>query len=125
MAAQRKIKTISNQPYAYPLPEQEPHRHARTHSRRVARKSFYNLKWLLALCGVGVFALMFLQLYMDSQINHLRAQAEWTRIEINNELIINEQLSSQVSELSRPARIIEIGTQSGLTNEGDIIRIQR
>ena len=80
---------------------------------------------LLAICGVGVFGLMFMQLYLDSQINHINVQAELTRMEINNALVMNEQLAAQVSELSRPARIIEIAEARGLTINDNVIRIGR
>lgn len=124
MAAQRKFDTITHLPNTQPQWEQAPDRVV-IRRQKATKKSFYNLKMLLAISGIGVFSLMFMQLYLDSQINHINAQAELTRMEIAQELIINEQLASTVSELSRPTRITEIATNRGLTINDNVIRIRR
>lgn len=125
MAAQRKYEAIPHLPNGLPQQEQHPNRVVKKRLEKSVKKNFYGVKMLFAICGVGMFGLMFMQLYLDSQINHINAQAELTRMEINSELIINEQLASTVSELSRPTRIIEIATERGLTFNDNVIRIGR
>lgn len=125
MAAQRKLNATMPIPNGQPQREQRPRRVVKKRSEKAPRKRFYGFKMLFAICGVGMFGLMFMRLYLDSQINHINAQAELTRMEIDRELVINEQLASQVSELSRPTRIIEIATEHGLTFNDNVIRIRR
>ncbi|MCL2560546.1 MAG: hypothetical protein FWE07_08675 [Turicibacter sp.] len=125
MAAQRNVDTVTYLPHQQPRREQQPDQVVTRRVRRRRKRSLYSIKLLLALCGMGVFALMFMQLYWDSQINHLNSQAEVTRLEINRALLINEQLASQVSELSRPTRIIDIAIENGLIISENVIRIQR
>ena len=125
MAAQRKFNTMPEMPNRQPGQEQNPSRVVKKHLKKSAKKKFYSIKMLLAISGVGVFGLMFMQLYLDSQINHINAQAEFMRVEINQALVRNEELASQVSELSRLTRIVEIATSHGLTLNDNVIRIER
>ena len=87
------------------------------------KRSFYTLKMLLTVCGIGIFGLMFIQLYMDSQINHIHYDIQRVRGDINHQLTINEQLNAQISELSQYARIIEIAYERGLTLSENIINV--
>ena len=110
------------------LPNQQPDS-PRVVRRRIEKKPkgrFYTLKMLLTACGIGVFALMFIQLYMDTQINHIHYDIQRTRMEINRQVLINEQLNAYISELSQHSRIIEIATARGLSfNAENIVDIQR
>lgn len=130
MAAQRKnsqLEAIKHLQQPQHLPDQQPDS-PRVVRRRVEKKpkrNFYTLKMLLTLCGIGVFGLMFIQLYMDAQLNHIHYQMQRVQMEINLESAINEQLSAQISELSQHARIIEIATERGLSVSENIINIQR
>jgi cell division protein FtsL len=125
MAAQRKVDTLTHLPNQQPQWEQSPRRVVKKRLEKAPKRNFYSIKLLLAICGVGVFGLMFMRLYLDSQINHINAQTELTRMAINNQLIINEELAAQVADLSRQTRIIEIATERGLTFNDNVIRIGR
>lgn len=125
MAAQRNFDTITHLPNRQPQREHTPDKVVKKRLEKRAKKSFYSIRMLFAICGMGMFGLMFMQLYLDSQINHINAQVELARMEIEQELIINEELASMVSELSRPARINEIATARGLTINDNVIRIER
>ena len=109
------------------LPNQQPDS-PQVVRRRIEKKPkgrFYTLKMLLTACGIGVFALMFIQLYMDTQINHYHYDIQHTRVAINRVNFRNEQLNAQISELSQHSRIIEIATARGLSfNAENIIDIQ-
>ena len=125
MAAQKKVNQIIHLPQQQPQKEQSPSRVIKRRLEPVRKRSFYSFKLLFAICGIGVFCLMFLQLYLDSHINHINAQAEMTRMQVNQELSINEQLASQVSALSRPTRIMGIASEQGLTFNDNVVRIRR
>ena len=125
MATQKKFDIITGTPSREPQREQHPGRVVKKRLEKAPRRSFYSIKMLLAICGLGVFGFMFAQLYLDSQINHINTQTELVRMRINQELVINEQLASQVSELSRYTRIVEIATDRGLTFNDNVIRIGR
>ena len=130
MAAKRKdvhlesIKHIQQPQY---LPDQQlgSPRIVRRRVEKKPKRNFYTLKMLFVACGIGVFGLMFMGLYMDSQINHVHYEMQRVRMTIDRELAINEQLSAQISELSQHSRIIEIATSRGLTFNENIISIQR
>ena len=130
MAAERKNVQLEASKYmSQPgyLPNQQPEspRVVRRRAERKPKRSFYTLKMLLTVCGIGVFGLMFIQLYMTSQINHIHYQVQNMQIDINRELAINEQLNVQISELSQYSRIIEIATSRGLTFNENIENIER
>jgi len=130
MAARRKdeyLDAVRHVPQPQYLPNQQPDS-PKVVKRRIDKKpkrSFYTLKMLLSTCGIGVFGLMFVQLYMISQINHVHYEIQRVRVNINREIAINEQLSAQISELSQYSRIIEIATARGLEFNENIINIQR
>ena len=129
MAAERKniqLETIGHMTQPQHQPNQRPNS-PQVVKRRVENKpkrSFYTLKMLLTVCGIGIFGLMFIQLYMDSQINHTHYQIQRVRRDISHHLTVNEELNAQISELSQYSRIIEIAEERGLTlsaNENIII----
>ena len=131
MAAQRKkiqLEMMKQMPQPQHFPNQQP-RSPHVVKRQIEKKpkrSFYTLKMLLTVCGIGIFGLMFIQLYMISQINHYHYQMQEVRTNIERELTVNEQLNAQIAELSQYSRIIEIATVRGLTlSENDVIHIQR
>ena len=131
MAAQRKktqLETMRQMPQPQHLPNQQPGS-ARVVKRQIEKKpkrSFYTLKMLLTVCGIGIFGLMFIQLYTISQINHYHYQMQEVRTNIERELSRNEQLNAQIAELSQYSRIIEIATARGLTlSENDVLHIER
>ena len=112
------------------LPQHLPHQQPESPQivrRRVETKPkgrFYTLKMLLTVCGLGIFALMFLGLYVDTQINHVHYDIQRTRMSINEVNNLNEQLNAQIAELSQHSRIMEIATARGLTfNENNTITI--
>ena len=112
-----------------PQPGHQPNQHpdsSRVVRRRVEnrpKRSFYTIKMLLTVCGVGIFGLMFIQLYMDSQINHIHYDIQRVRININRELAVNEELNARISEMSQYSRIREVATERGLTLSDNIIKI--
>lgn len=116
------VDPLQHAPYEHPYREEQA---PRTRVRRVIRKKsrLYNPKFLLFLCGLGIFALMFGQLYIDAQVNRVHRQVEETRREIARETIVNEQLQGHISELSQHARVLEIASQRGLTFNENIIYI--
>jgi len=125
MAAKKQNMQLEQPMYQ---PNQQPDS-SKVIRRRIKKKSkgrLYTLKMLLTVCGVGVFALMFIQLYMDTQINHYHYDIQRTRMIINREVLRNEQLNAQISELSQHSRIIYIATSRGLSFDAEnIIDIQR
>jgi len=132
MAAKRKEKQIENANYmqAQPqyLPNQQPDspRIIRRRTERKVRKRFQTFKIFLIASGLGIFSLMFIQLYIDTQITQVHYEIQQLRFDIGQELSVNEQLAAQISELSQRSRIIEIATERGLTfNENVIINIPR
>lgn len=124
MAAKRDYNLQPNQ-----LPSQQPDSPhiIRRRIERKPKRSLYTFKMLLMVCGLGIFGLMFLELYMASQINHIHYDIQRLQHTIDHELGINEQLNAQVSILSQPSRIIEIAIERGLTltSNENIINIQR
>ena len=130
MAAERKniqLEMVQNMSQPEHLPNQHPDS-PQVVRRRVEKKpnrSFYTLKMLLTVCGLGIFGLMFIQLYMDSQVNHIHYEIQHVRRDITREITMNEQLSAQISELSQYSRIIEVATDRGLTLSENIINIER
>jgi len=130
MVAKRKsqLESVKQMPQSgHHLPNQHPDS-PQIVRRRVDNKpkrSFYTIKMLLTVCGLGIFGLMFIQLYMDSQINHIHYDIQRTRMNISHEITRNEELSARISELSQYARIIEIATERGLTLSENIINIER
>jgi len=111
---------------SYGLPhreEQAPRRIVRRVVRK--KKSLYSSRVLLFLCGLGIFALMFGQLYIDAQVNSVHRQVEETRREITRQTIMNEQLQGHISELSQHSRVLEIAAQHGLLFNENIIYIER
>ena len=130
MVAERKniqLEVVQNMSQPGHLPNQHPDS-PQVVRRRVEKKpkrSFYTLKMLLTVCGLGIFGLMFIQLYMDSQINHIHYEIQHVRMDINRVNARNEELSAQISELSQYSRIIEIATERGLTLSENIINIER
>lgn len=130
MAAERRnvqleaIKVMQQPQY---LPHQQPDspQVVRRRIEKKPKKSLYTLKMLFTLCGLGVFGLLFIQLYMDAQLNHIHYQVQRVQMDISVESAINEQLNAQISELSQHSRIIEIATERGLVISENIINIQR
>ena len=124
MAAKRDYNLQPSQ-----LPNRQPDspRIIRRRIEKKPRRSFYTLKMLLMICGLGIFGLMFIELYMASQINHVHYDIQRLQDTIGYELNINEQLNAQVSILSQQSRIIEIAMERGLTltSNENIINIQR
>lgn len=109
------------------LPNQQP-ASPQVIRRRIEKKpkrDLYTLKMLLAVCGLGIFGLMFIQLYMDSQINHIHYDTQRVRMNISNELTRNEELTARISELSQYSRIMEIATERGLILSENIISIEK
>ena len=131
MAAERKkiqSETMKQTPQPQHLPNQRPDspQVVKRYIEKKPKRSFYTLKMLLTVCGIGVFVLMFIQLHMISQINHYHYQIQEVRGNINRELTMNEQLNARIAELSQYSRIIEIATARGLTlSENDVINIDR
>ena len=126
MIAEKKNIQLEAMPGHQPTQHPDSPQVVRRRVENKPRRSFYTLKMLLATCGIGVFALMFVQLYIDTQINHVHYEIQRTRLSINRETIMNEQLNAQISELSQHSRIMEIATSHGLTfNENNIINIER
>jgi len=118
------VEALRNAPYGYPHQEEQAPRRV---VKRIVRKkrSLYNSKLLLFLCGLGIFALMFGQLYIDAQVNSMHRQVEETRREIAQQTIINEQLQGHISELSQHSRVLEIAAQHGLLFNENFIYIER
>jgi cell division protein FtsL len=127
MAAERNnIQLEAINPLQRPNQQPESPRVIRRRIKKKPKRSLYTLKMLMVVCGIGVFGLMFIQLYMDSQISLIHYDIQRVQIRINRETLRNEQLSAQISELSQYSRIIEIANARGLTfNEENIINIQR
>ena len=125
MAAQREDILLKNIPQLQPNKQPDSPRVIKRRIENKPKKSFYTLKMLLTVCGLGIFGLMFIQLYMDSQLNHIHYDIEHARMSINNEIAANEELSAQISELSQYSRIIEVATERGLTLSENIINIER
>ena len=123
MAAKRK--DVQNYEPQY-LPNQQPNspRVVRRVVTSKPKRSFYTLKMLLVMGGLGLFGLMFAGLYMDSQINHVHYQTQQVRRLIAEESAMNEQLVARISELSRHSRIIDIATLRGLEFNENIINIR-
>ena len=130
MAAQKEFKqldAIKHMQQPQHLPHQQPET-PQVVRRRLVKKPkgrFYTFKMLLAVCGIGIFGLMFIQLYMDSQINHVHYEIQTLRTNINQELSRNEQWSAYIAELSQRSRIIEIAKERGLAFAEQIINISR
>ncbi|MCL1989716.1 MAG: hypothetical protein FWG67_02385 [Defluviitaleaceae bacterium] len=124
MAAKRKHDL---QPTWHPQRQPESPRVVRRRIEKKPKKSFYTFKMLCMMCGIGIFGLMFVELYMASQINHIHYEIQGLQHQIEGAQVINEQLHAQVSILSQQSRIIEIATEHGLTltpNE-NIVNINR
>jgi len=124
MAAKREYNL---QPHQSPSQQPNAPHIIRRRIEKKPKRSWYTLKMLLMVCVFGIFGLMFVELYMASQINHVHYEIQSTRNAIHYERNINEQLEAQVSILSQQSRIIEIAMERGLTltpNE-NIINIER
>ena len=131
MAAERKkiqLEAMTHMQQPQHLPNQQPGTR-QVVKRRIETKpkiGFYTLKMLLTVCGIGIFGLMFIQLYMISQINHYHYQIQEVRSNIERELGNNEQLNAQIAELSQYSRIMEIATARGLSlSENRVLTIER
>ena len=121
------IRNQNAQPNYNPNLQPDAPRIIRRRVEKKRRKSFYTIKALLIVCGIGVFSLMFIELYTASQINHVHYEIQSVQRTINQQLIRNEELSARVSVLSQHSRIIQIAEEHGLTltpNE-NIVNIQR
>lgn len=129
MAAQRKEQyydALKHLPNHVPNWQPESPHITRRRISQKPKKKLYSVKMILAVCGVGVFALAFMQLYMDSQINHAHYDIQRVQLRINQELSINEQLGVQISELSQHSRITRVAEERGLRFiEENIINITR
>ena len=128
MAAKRRdvqLEAIKHMPQHLPNQQPDSPRVVRRRVEKKPKRSFYTLKMLFTLCGLGVFGLMFIQLYMDAQLNHVHYQMQRVQMDISYQSAINEQLNAQISELSQRSRIIEIATERGLSISENIINIQR
>lgn len=128
MAERERLRHVTNlRQLSQPSPQTTSNPSIKPIRQIVKRKkrSLYNAKGLLTLCGLGVFAMLFGQLYLDAQINRVHRQVEQTRFTISRESTTNEQLKSHVAELSQHARIIEIANERGLMFNENIIYIQR
>ena len=131
MAARKKeipyeMMNPNGQPKQLPLQQPDSPRVVRKRIEKKPKRSFYTFKMLLAVCCIGIFGLMFVQLYVDSQINLVHYEIQSTRSAIDQQLAINEQLRAEISDLSQYSRVIEIATSQGLTfNEDNIVNISR
>jgi len=130
MAAERKKRQLEANghiPKRGHLPNQQPDSPPIVRRRvdNKPKRSFYTLKMLLTVCGLGIFGLMFIELYMISQTNHIHYDIEQMRWNISYQTARNEQLSARISELSQYSRIIEVATERGLTLSENIINIER
>jgi len=112
MAAIRKYRT---QPIQHPQQQPQSPRITKRKTMRKPKRSLYTFKMLLTVCGLGIFGLMFIELYMASQINHVHYETQVLQQNIDQHLSHNEQLSAEVSILSQQSRIVEIAAQRGLT----------
>jgi len=125
MAAKKQNMQLE-QPIYQPNQQPDSSKVIRRRIKKKPKRRLYTLKMLLTVCAIGVFALMFIQLYMDTQINHYHYDIQRTRMVINREVLRNEQLNAQISELSQHSRIIEIAISHGLSFDAEnIIDIQR
>ena len=130
MVAERRntnLEAVGQMSIPNHLPKQQPDSPhvVRRRIEKKPKRNFYTLKMLLAVCGLGIFGLMFIQLYMDSQINHIHYETQIVRMNINSELTRNEELNARISELSQYSRIIEVATERGLILSENIINIEK
>lgn len=117
MAAVRKethLESVKHMPHQQPYQQPIGQPVVRRRVRKQPKRSLYSVKMLLALSGVGIFAVAFMHLYMVSQINHVHYEIQMTQQTIRNQTSINDQLNVQISELSQQSRITEIATRNGL-----------
>jgi len=127
MAAQEKVIQFDNINPAY-----EPSRQPKKQPRHVVKKRVdedvskkpYAARFLFLTVCAGIFSLMFLELYMASQINHVHYEIQQVQRHIATESSRNEQLVAEISVLSQHSRIIEIATRHGLIfDENNVINI--
>ena len=82
----------------------------------------YTLRNLFVLGGLMTFAILFGQLWMDSQITALHVETENIRRSIDYQNLVHTQLRSEILDLSSYSRVMEIATAHGLeVQENNII----
>ena len=91
-----------------------------TQKRKAKKKGLYSLQGMTV---VGVFLLLIGQLYLDAQINELHYQVERKKLEIDQQVVVNEELYSKISELSTYSRAMEIAKENGLSTYENTITI--
>ena len=128
MAARRnnmRLEATQHRPQYLPNQQPDSPQVVRRRIEKKPKARFYTLKMLLTTCGIGIFALMFVGLYIDTQINHVHYDIQRVRMAINEGINYNEQLNAQIAELSQHSRIMEIAISRGLTfNENNTITIE-
>jgi len=127
MAARKKVAPLEIvTPHAQPNSQPDVKQVVRKRVKQEAGYRFYTVKMLIVVFGLGVFSLMFLELYMSSQINHVHYEIQRVQRDINQGVLMNDQLNAEISRQSQHSRIIEIATRHGLTfNEENVINISR
>jgi len=129
MSALRKSYQVENNIISHPNFQNQPNQLpltspvVRQRVKSKPKKDFYTLKMLMALCGFGVFALMFTQLYIDAQINQVHYQIQSIQTQMSIQSSLNEQLQAEVANLSQYSRIHEIATAHGLQFHENIVTI--
>lgn len=89
---------------------------------RTPKKSWYNLRLFLIGGSVSVFSLLFLQLWLDSQITAIYVEAQGIQRSIQVQAEANAQLQSEIRELSSYTRVMEVAVDYGLEiQENNII----
>ena len=91
--------------------------------KRVKKKGLYSLHGLVGMSSVLVFILLIGQLYLDAQINEVHYLVEQKRLEINQQLVVNEELYSKISELSTYSRAMDVAKTKGLSTYENTITI--
>ena len=94
-----------------------------TQKRKAKKKGLYSLQGLVGMTVVGVFLLLIGQLYLYAQINELHYQVERKKLEIDQQVVVNEELYSKISELSTYSRAMEIAKENGLSTYENTITI--
>ncbi len=87
------------------------------------KRGLYNFTNLAIVAGIGIFAIVGGQLYLDAQINQMHYQTEALKLKIANQTVVNEELYSKIAELSTYTRAMEIAKENGLSTYENIISI--
>jgi len=129
MAAQRKIylEAIPKQNQPIHLPNQQPDapRVVQRREKVKSKSGLHMIYTMSAICGIGLFGIMFTRLFVNTQINYIHYQIQISQRAITTQSAINEQLNAQIAELSQHSRIMGIANERGLEfNPENVITIE-